>query len=208
MGRAHVGCFPSSVSGLEAEGLLADAAADDLLQADECAAADEEDVGRVDDGELLVRMLAAALRGNVGDGAFEDLEQGLLHAFAGDVAGDGGVLVLAADLVDLVDVDDAGLGAGDVAVGGLEELEDDVLDILADVAGLGEGGGVDDGEGNVEHLGEGVREQGLAGAGGADEEDVRFRELDIVAARSGSSGCACSGCRRRRRASSWSGPGR
>jgi hypothetical protein len=40
------------------------------------------------------------------DGAFHDLEQCLLHAFARDVAGDRGVVGLAADLVDLVDLDD------------------------------------------------------------------------------------------------------
>ena len=41
--------------------LLADAALDDLVEADERAAADEQDVGRVDLQELLLRVLAAAL---------------------------------------------------------------------------------------------------------------------------------------------------
>jgi len=50
--------------------------------------------------------------------------------------GDGGILVLAADLVDFVDVDDALLGAIHVAVGGLQQLEDDVFHILAHIAGL------------------------------------------------------------------------
>ena len=100
-----------------------------------------------------------------------------------DVAGDGGVLVLAADLVDLVDVDDALLGAGHVAVGGLQKLENDVLDILAHVAGLSERGGVDDGEGHVEHLGQGVGQQSLAGAGGADQQDVGLGELNLAGAR-------------------------
>ena len=40
------------------------------------------------------------------DGAFHDLEQCLLHAVARDVAGGRGVVGLAADLVDLVDLDD------------------------------------------------------------------------------------------------------
>ena len=177
-----VAASASVIVGLEAQSLFADAAADHALEADEGSAADEEDVGGVDGGELLVRMLASALRRNVGHGAFENLEQRLLHAFAGDIAGDGGILVLAADLVDLVDVDDALLGAGDVAVGGLEQLEDDVLDILADVAGLSERGGVDDGEGHVEHLGQGVRQQRLAGAGGADEQDVGLGQLHFVVA--------------------------
>src|SRR3712207_9244538 len=67
---------------------------------------------------------------------------------SGDVARDRRVLALARDLVDLVDVDDAGLGALHVVVGGLDELEQDVLDVLAYVAGLGERGGVGDGEGD------------------------------------------------------------
>jgi hypothetical protein len=67
-------------------------------------------------------MLATALRGHRGDGAFHDLEQRLLHALAGDVA--GGVVGLAADLGDLVDIDDAALGALDVVLGRLQQLEE------------------------------------------------------------------------------------
>jgi hypothetical protein len=46
----------------------------------------------VDLDVLLLGVLAAALRRDVGDRALEHLEQGLLHALAGDVAGDGDVL--------------------------------------------------------------------------------------------------------------------
>ena len=74
------------------------------------------------------------------------------------------------------------LGAGHVAVCSLQQLEDDVFDIFAHVAGLGEGGGVDDGKGDVKHLGQGLCEQCFARSSGADEQDVRLRELDIVAA--------------------------
>ena len=58
------------------------------VEADERAAADEQDVRRVHLDVLLLGVLAAALRRDVADGAFEHLQQGLLHAFAGDVAGD------------------------------------------------------------------------------------------------------------------------
>ena len=119
-------------------------------------------------------MLASALGRHVGDGALQDLQQRLLDALAGHVAGDGDVARRAADLVDLVDVDDALLGALDVEVGGLEQLQQDVLDVLADVAGLGEGGGVGHGEGHVEHAGQGPGEQRLAGAGGADSRTFDF----------------------------------
>ena len=180
--RADVAAAQRLHVGLEAERLLADAPLDLLVEADERAAADEQDVGRVDLEELLVRVLAAALRRHVGDRAFENLQQRLLDAFARHVAGDRRVLVLAADLVDLVDVDDPLLALLDVAAGGLQQLEDDVLDVLADVARLGQRRRVDDREGDREQLGERLREQRLAGAGRADQQDVRLRQLDVVAA--------------------------
>ena len=101
---------------LEAQAFFAHAAGDDLVEADEGSSADEEDVRGVDGGEFLVGMFASPLRRNVGDGAFQNLEQGLLHAFARDIAGNGGVFVFTTDFVDFVDVDDAGLAAGDVAI--------------------------------------------------------------------------------------------
>src|SRR5690606_12353821 len=122
----------------DATGLVA-ALLDDLVQAGERAADDEQDVAGVDLQEFLLRMLAPALRRHAGHGALDQLEQRLLHAFAGHVAGDRRVLALARDLVDLVDVDDALLRLVDVVVALLQQLLDDVLDVLADVAGFGEG---------------------------------------------------------------------
>src|SRR6516165_3906697 len=125
-------------------------------------------------------MLASTLRGHRRGGAFHDFEQRLLYALARDVAGDRGVVGLAADLIDLVDVDDTALGALDIVVGGLQQLEDDVLDVLADIAGFGERGRIRHGEGHVEDTGERLRQQRFAGAGRADQQDVRLRELDVV----------------------------
>jgi hypothetical protein len=65
----------------------------------------------------------------------------------GHVSRDGWVVALAADLVDLVDVDDAALRPLHVVIGVLEELHDDVLDVLTDVARLRERRGVGDGDG-------------------------------------------------------------
>ena len=125
-------------------------------------------------------MLAAALRRHGGDRAFHDLEQGLLHAFARHVAGDGRIVGLAADLVDFVDIDDAALGPLDIVVGGLQQLEDDVLDVFADITGFGQGGGVGHGEGHVQDARQGLGQQGLAAAGGADQHDVGLGQLDIA----------------------------
>src|SRR5258707_3594445 len=112
----------------------------------------------------------------------QDLQQRLLHALAGHVAGNRGILALAGDLVDLVDVDDPGLGLRDVVVRGLDELEQDVLDVLADVSGLGQRGGVGDRERDVEQPREGLREQGLARPGRPEQQDVRLGQLDPVLA--------------------------
>src|SRR5216683_1736471 len=125
-------------------------------------------------------MLAAALRGDVGDGALQDLEQRLLHPFSRDITGDRRVVRLARDLVDLVDVDDPALRATDVEVGGLDQTEQDVLHVLADVTGLGEARRVGDRERDVEDLRQRLREVGLAAARRANEQHVRLAQLDVA----------------------------
>src|SRR4051794_20304733 len=164
----------------EADCVLADALGDDLVEAGERAAADEENVRRVDRQELLVRMLAATLGRHRGDGALQDLQQRLLHTLAGDVPGDRRVVRLAGDLVDLVDVDDPGLRLLDVEVGGLDQLEENVLDVLADVAGLRERGRVGDRERDVENARERLRQMRLSTSGWTEQQDVRLLQLDVA----------------------------
>src|SRR3954447_6318032 len=89
--------------------------------AGEAPAADEEDVRGVDREELLVRVLAPALGRHRGDGPLENLQQGLLHSLARDVTRDRRVVRFPCDLVDLVDVDDPGLGLLDVEVRRLDQ---------------------------------------------------------------------------------------
>jgi hypothetical protein len=103
----------------------------------------------------------------------------LLNALAGDITRDRRVLGLACDLVDLVDVDDPRLGALDVVIGSLDQLEQDVLDVFADVAGLGQCGRVGDREGDVEHPSKGLCKKCLAASGGTKQDDVRLRKLDV-----------------------------
>src|SRR5881396_1535837 len=152
---------------------------DDLLEAVERPAADEQNVLGVDLDVLLLRVLAPALGRHARHRPLEDLEERLLHALARYVARDARVLGLAGDLVDLVDVDDAALGFGDVEVRGLEQPDENVLHVLTHVAGLGERGGVRDGEGDVEDARQRLGEERLAHAGRTDEHDVRLVELDL-----------------------------
>src|SRR5688572_11262382 len=105
---------------MEPKRLVAQPSFDHFFESDKRAAAKEENVGRVDREELLVRMFASALWWNVSDSSFEDLQKRLLHSLAGHIARDRRVLILATDLVDLVYIDDALLGALDVAVCSLQ----------------------------------------------------------------------------------------
>ena len=59
-------------------------------------------------------------------------------------------------------------------------LQEDVLDVLADVAGLGERSRVGDRERDVEDPRERLREQRLSAAGRAEQEDVRLLQLDVA----------------------------
>ena len=125
-------------------------------------------------------MLASALGRHVGDSAFDELEQRLLHPFARDVAGDGRAVTLAADLIDLVDIDDAAFGAFDVVIRCLEQLEDDVFHILSDIPGFGERRRIGEGEGDVQILGQGLGQQRFPGARRAHHQDVAFLEFHVV----------------------------
>src|SRR6202035_3807937 len=112
--------------GVEPECASTGALLDDFFKPYESATTQEKNVGGIHRSKFLVRVLAAALRRNVGNRALQYLEQRLLHAFAGNVAGNGGVLVLLGDLVDLIDINDALLRFLYVAVGGLQQLQDNV----------------------------------------------------------------------------------
>src|ERR1035438_10316065 len=181
LGRCADCLFVGFASRAEAQGLLAHTARDDFFQTYEGAAANEKNIRSIDGREFLMRMLAPALGRNIGDRPLQYLQQRLLHALTGHVAGDRRVLVLAADLVNLIYIDDAGLRSTHIAFGGLEKLENDVFDIFAYIASLGERSGVDDCEGHIQHAGESLREQRLARPGWADQQNVGFGQFHAIA---------------------------
>ena len=164
----------------KAQRALIQAALDDLIDAVKGTAADEQNVLGIDLDKFLVGVLPAALRRHIGHGTLQDLQQRLLDTLAGHVAGDGGVLALTGDLIHLINIDDAPLGQLDVVVSGLDQTQQDVLHVVAHVARLGKGGGVGDGEGHLQHPGQGLGKQSLAAAGGAHEQDVALLQLHIL----------------------------
>ena len=165
----------------EAQRGLIGAAQNILVQTIKGTATNEQDVGGVDLDELLLRVLAAALRRHVADSTLQDLQQCLLHALAAHIAGDGGVFALASDLIDLINVDDADLCLLHVKICRLDQFEQNVLHVLAHITGLGKGGGIRNCEGHAQHLGQCLCQQGLAHAGGAQQQHVGLLQLHVAA---------------------------
>ena len=135
---------------------------------------------RVDADILLLGVLAPTGGGHVADGPFNDLQQGLLHAFPGNVPRDGNVLGLAADLVDFVHVNNALFRLGYVKIGCLEQAQDDIFHVFTHIAGFRQRGGVHNAERDVQHLRQSLCQQRLAGTGGAGEQDVGLLDFHIV----------------------------
>ena len=127
-----------------------------------------------------MRVLATALGRHVGNRAFKNLQQRLLHAFAAHIAGDRRVFVLLGNFVDLIDIDDALLSLLNIAIGGLQQLQNNVLDVFADVTGFGQRRGVHDGERNIQHARKRLRQERFAGAGRANQKNVGLAQLDVA----------------------------
>jgi hypothetical protein len=62
----------------------------------------------------------------------------------------------------------------------LQQLENDVFDVLADIARFGQRRRIGHRERHVEDARERLRQQRLARPRWADQQDVRLREFDIV----------------------------
>src|SRR4030095_12242531 len=110
----------------------------------------------------------------------KDLQQGLLHTFAAHITRDRNVVRLAADLVDLVDVNDADLRPLHVVIRVLEQPQNDVLDILTDISRLGQGRGVRNAKWHIENAGKRASKERLAAARRTDKQNVAFVDLHLV----------------------------
>src|SRR5439155_9593676 len=109
--------------GAKPDRFLIEALSHNHVQSHKSAAADEQDVAGIHSNKFLMRMFAAPLRWDVRDGALDELQQRLLDTFTGDIAGDRRTVAFAADLIDLIDVDDPAFGPLDIVIGRLEELQ-------------------------------------------------------------------------------------
>ena len=127
----HILLLPVNDLRVKADGTGAQAVLHHLLEPVEGSAADKQDVGRVDLEELLLRVLSASLGRNAGHRALQNLKERLR------------------DLIDVVAIDNSVLRATVIIIRRLDDLQKNILHVLAHVARLGERGGVGDGKGDI-----------------------------------------------------------
>jgi hypothetical protein len=83
-------------------------------------------------------------------------------------------------LSDLVDIDDAALRSLDIVIGVLQQFQNDVLDILADIAGFGQSGCIGHRERHVQDARQRLGQKRFATPCRPDQQDVGFGQLDVV----------------------------
>ena len=124
-------------------------------------------------------MLPAALRRNACHRALQDLKERLLYSLARYITGDGYILGFLGDLVYLVNIYDSILRFADIVICRLDQLQQDILHILTHISGLCQGCSVCDGKRHVQHLCKGLSQVGLAGTGGAQQQDIALLYIHI-----------------------------
>ena len=125
-------------------------------------------------------MLAPALRRNRSYGPFHDFQQCLLHTFTRHIAGDGGIIRFARDLVDFIDIHNSALRPLDIIIGGLQQFQNDVFDVFTHIARFGQRGGISHRERHIKNARQSLGQQCLTRAGRADQQDVGFSKLDVI----------------------------
>ena len=166
--------------GVKAHSSPADPGINDLIESVKGASHDKQDVRRVDLDELLLGMFAASLGRNRCIGPLDDLEERLLHAFAGDISCDGDVLALFRYFVNFIDVNNTELRSVDVIIRRLDQFQKDILNILADISRFRESRRIGDRERNIDDLGQCLGQIGLSRSGRSQHQDIALLELYAV----------------------------
>ena len=124
-------------------------------------------------------MLAAALRRNIGDRAFKNFQQCLLHAFAGHIARDRAVFASAGDFINLININYAALCFLNVVIRCLDQPQQDIFHILADISGFGQRRCVGDGKGDLQNACQRLRQQCFADARRPQKQHVALLKLNF-----------------------------
>ena len=126
-----------------------------------------------------MRMLSSALRRNTCNGSFQDLQKCLLYALTGHISGNGSVLGFSCDLVDLINIDDSVLRTFNIVICCLNDLQKNILNILANIACLCESSGICDGKRNIQKSRQCLCKKCLTGTCRTKHQDITLLQLNV-----------------------------
>ena len=126
-------------------------------------------------------MFTTTLRRNGGNRTFDQFQQRLLYAFAGNVTGNGRVVRLTRNLVDFIDIDDPTLCFLHVVIALLQQFLNNIFNIFTHITGFGQRGGVGHSERNVQQARQRFSQQRFTGTRRANQQDVTFAQLNPIA---------------------------
>ena len=138
------------------------------------AAANEENVRRIDHDHFLVGVLAPTLWRNTCDRPLQNLEQRLLHAFPGNVTRDRCIFRA------FRDIDNPALRAFNIVIRRLNQPQQNIFHVVADIARLRQTGRVGNRERHIQKPRQRLREQRFTAAGRTDQHDIGFLQFDII----------------------------
>ena len=167
--------------GTEPHILFCTTAADSFFNTVKGTAANKENIRRVNLQHFLMRMLAAALRRHIGFRSFQDFQQCLLYAFAGNVSRNGRIFRLPGDFIDFINVNNAPFRSGNIEIRRLDQFEEAVFHVFTDITGFCKTGRIGNRKGNIQKSGQSLREKRFAAACRADHDDIGFLQLYITA---------------------------
>ena len=127
-----------------------------------------------------MRMLPTALRRYIGNRTLQNFEQRLLHAFSTDIARNGRILGASGNLVDLIHIDDTLLRLVNIPIRRLQQLEQNIFNVLTDIACFCQRSRVSDRERYIQNLRQRLRDQSLTGTGRPDHHDIALLQFYTV----------------------------
>ena len=147
---------------LESHGLTADTVSDNLIKTVKGTATYEQNIVGIDLYKILLGVLSPPFGWNAGHGAFYNLQKRLLDTFPRHIPSNGRTVRFAGNLVNLIDIDDTPAGGLHIIIRLLNEIQDNVLHVLAHIPGFCKGRGVGNGERHFEDLREALSQKGLS----------------------------------------------
>src|SRR5699024_1935051 len=125
-------------------------------------------------------MLTSTLRRDRSNCALEDFQQGLLNTLTRNITRYGRVIWLARDFIYLIDIDDPAACAVNIEVSCLQQLEQDIFYVLANITSLSQGSRVSNRKRNIQHARKCLCEVGLTGTGWPQHQDIGLGNLHVL----------------------------